>query len=303
MDFDKACKPFDRTYADVTSRICDFAKRLPTPDTDWLNCLIEVFAAERDEWEVRSELSGYRLRMTLFRYKILRLVGGAYLHISYDLPRAMADEWPGSGNWTAGPNPDRGKQIYFQLSDIFPAALIKSASDFRTVGWPAILQRRTAEDVLAPAAMWVDYQRQGAWLNAEFLARSTNRNFVEMKMAEAMTAALDDASIWRPWSLAHLRPPNFILRSPNWASWATLAPFLDGLAWVLAVALPTAIATWQLSRERFRLETLGSFVGAWGMLTLEYVSYAVREPEGFDAHRARRRVELGIVPSVPAALG
>jgi len=295
MDFGKACAPFDRTYADVTRRIRDFAQQLPFPDANWLDRLIDAFAEEREKWENRSELARYRSRLMRFRAKILRLVGGAYLHISYDLPRALADEWPGTGQWTTGPTQARGEQIYFQLSDIFPDALIKSASEFRTVGWAAILQRRTADDVLAPAAMWVDYQRQGAWLNAAFLARSPNRIAAEQKMAEAMVAALQDASLWRPWSLAHLSPPTSILKSPSWVSWVSLAALVAEIAKVLAVVLPTAIITWQLARQQYRLGALQTFIDAWGMLTADYVNYAVREPEGFDGYRARRREELGIV--------
>lgn len=302
-DLQRACRPFDRTYADVTRRIRAFASDLPSPDAEWLDRLVEAFADEREQWGARPELTRYRARMTMFRTRILQLVAGAYLHISYDLPRAMADEWPGAGGWTTGPSRDRGQQLYFQLSELFPAALVRSASEFGTVGWAAILQRRTAEDALAPAAMWVDYQRLGAWTNAEFLARSPGRKAAEAKMAEAMSAALDDASIWRPWSLARLRPPTNILRSPSWTAWAALMSMVGSLAKILAIGLPTAFATWQVARDRFRLETLGSFLEAWGMLTADYVAYAVREPDGFDAYRARRREELGIVPRGAAATG
>lgn len=303
MNFDEACRPFDLTYADVTFRIREFASELSSPDADWLDRLVAGFANERAQWSARSELAQYRVRLALFRTKILRLVAGAYLHISYDLPRSIANEWPGSGHWTAGPTPMRGKQIFFQLSNIFPDALIKSASDFRTVGLAAVLQRPTAKDALAPAAMWIDYQRQGAWLNAEFLASSPNRAIPEARMAEAMSAALDDASLWRPWSLAHLRPPTTILESSSWASWATLLPLLDEMARLIAVGFPTAIITWRYARERFRLQTLASFIHSWGMLTAEYVNHAVREPEGFRAYRASRRAELGIAPPSLAAQG
>lgn len=303
MEFEKACKPFDRTYSHVTKQICAFADELPPPDADWLKRLVRIFQSERQLWEARSELAAYRWRLARFRTKILRLVGGAYLHISYDLPRAMADEWPGRGNWTAGPTAARGEQIYFQLSEIFPICLVRSAGEFGTVGWAAIFQRRTADDLLAPAAMWVDYQRQGAWLNAEFLSRSPNRALAERKMAEAMTAALQDASFWRPWSLARLRPPTSILRSPSWVSWAMLVPLLDDVTRLLGIILPTAIVAWQFARERYRLESLGLFIDRWGMLTSEYVDFAVREPEGFDAYRARRREELGIVPRASAIRG
>lgn len=303
MDLERACRPFDRTYEGVTRRIRAFGAGLPQPQAGWLERLVEAFAKERATWGVRPELANYRLRLTLLRTRLLRLVGGAYLHISYDLPRAMADEWPGGARCPRGPSEQEGQQIYFQLSDVFPAALIDSARDFRTVGLAAIFQRGTAQDVLAPAALWVDHQRQGAWLNGQFLARCPNRAAAEAKMAEAMTAAFDDASLWRPWSLAHLVPPTSILRTPWWVSWATLMVLVDELKTLLAIALPTAFVSWQLAYERYQLEGLGGFVEVWGLLTADYVAYAAREPEGFDTYRVRRREELGIAPRGAAAAG
>lgn len=303
MDLEKACRPFDRTYEGVTRRIRAFGTGLPQPQAAWLERLVDAFAEERAKWGVRPELAGYRLRLTLLRTRILRLIGGAYLHISYDLPRAMADEWPSGTRWPSGPSEQEGQRIYFQLSDVFPGALVESARDFRTVGIAALFHRRTAHDILAPAAMWVDYQRHGAWLTGHFLAHSPNRLDAEERMAKAMTAAFDDASLWRPWSLSHLRPPTSILHTPWWISWATMMTLFGELTRLFIFALPPAFISWQLAHERYRLEGLGAFVELWGVLTADYVSYAAREPEGFAAYRLRRIEELGIAPRGAAPAG
>jgi len=303
MELDKRYyAPFDRTYADVTSRIEGEVDALAAPDADWLRRLVATFQQEREQWNGRPELAAYRARWMFFRSRILRLVAGAYLHIGYDLPRALANDWPGRGSWHAGPDQARGQQIYFRLRGIFPDSLVRSSRDPRTIGFPALLLRPASRKALTGAAIWVDNLRQGAWIHAEILATAADRPVREAAMARAMTAALEDVSLLRPWSILHLGPPHDAFFAPVWTSiFAAALPLLTRLVDLAALVIVSSYVTGRWIYGRARLDNAGDFILAWGYLLDDYLAVAVREPEGFDAYRQRRREELGILRGLGAA--
>ncbi|MGH6616426.1 hypothetical protein [Sphingomonas sp.] len=294
--------PFDRTYADVTKRIEDEAEKLSGANAAWLHRLVVTFKRERTLWNSRPELAGYRLRWLLFRSKALRLVAGAFLHIGYDLPRAIADDWPGTGVWHGGPDVPEGRKIYFRLSSIFPESLVRSSRDPRTIGISAIFLRLASRRALTAAGIWVDHLRQGAWIHAEILSAASDRSSREAAMAVAMTAALEDASLLPPWSIFHLRPPHDAFFSPAWAAVAAaLPPLVDQFGDALSLVIMVSLVTWQLIHGRLQLNSIADFIYAWGYLLNDYLTMAVREPDGFDGYRQRRQAELGIVPGLGAS--
>lgn len=293
--------PFDRTYGDVTKRIEGEADLLAAPDADWLRRLVVTFQLERNQWNDRAELAGYRARWVLFRSRILRLVAGAYLHIGYDLPRALANDWPGDGSWVAGPNPARGQEIYFRLRSIFPDSLVRSSRDLKTIGMPALFLRAASRRALTGAAIWVDNLRQGAWIHAGILAVAPDRPAREEAMSRAMTASLEDVSLLRPWSILHLGPPHDAFFTQGWVSVTALAEVLHQFVDLIGLVIISSYATRRWIDDRERLKGAGDFVYAWGALLSDYLAFAVREPEGFDAYRARRRQELGIERGLGAA--
>jgi hypothetical protein len=294
--------PFDRTYAAVTRGIEREAEQLPSPKRLWLERLVFTFQQERSHWNERPELLAYRLRWMTFRTKLMRLVAGAYLHIGYDLPRALADDWPGQGNWSQGPTKDDGQAIYFKIGQIFPENLVRSARDIRTIGLAALVLRAASEKALSSAGIWVDALRKGAWLHAEILHNAPDRLHREAKMAEAMTAALQDAFLIYPWSILRLLPPDGALYS---FSVAAVAMFLfemlnAGGSYVL-VALISGFVWSRLVYARFRLRVDGDMIYYWGFLTNDYVSAAVRDPEGFNDYLVRRRTGLRQPPEAESS--
>jgi len=293
--------PFDRTYADVTAAIEAAAAKLRSPDADWLRRLIASFQHERDLWNQRADLEPYRERWMQLDSKLSRLAAGAYLHIGYDLPRALADDWPGINNWAGGPREAEGETIYFRLRHIFPDQLARSARSRKTVGLLAWIFQWAPRGALNAMGIWVDALRRGAWQHGRILSRSSNRSYIESKMAEAMAAALEDASIYRPWSFFEMRSPDSAFYSPTIASVGALvtaiAPVLSHLSAGILGAY--TIAKWIEWNWRLRSEI--NFIRLWGYLTTDYLEAAVSEPEGFAAHRERRRSELGLRAFRPLA--
>lgn len=300
---DRYLRPFDRTYAAVTRAIEEEASRLSAPASDWLRRLVVAFQQERALWNARPELIAYRLRWLRFRTKLLRLVAGAYLHIAYDLPRALADDWPGRGNWAGGPPKDVGQAIYFRLAWIFPENLVRSARDFRTIGFGALFLRPVSRKALTSASIWIDALRKGAWLHAEILSTAPDRAQREAKMAEALTAALEDASLIHPWSIMGLLPPDRALYS---SAWATIGALFFEILYAIdnyaSVAILSAYLASRFVEHRVQLRASNDFIYVWGYLTDDYVSFAVREPEGFAEYRQRRRTALGLLPAAGASL-
>lgn len=299
---DRYLIPFDRTYKSVTAAIATEAGKLPSPSSNWLHRLITTFNVERQLWNTRQELEGYRRRWSKLRSNLFRLVAGAYLHIGYDLPRAIADDWPGMGDWVRGPKKMEAQTVYFDLRGIFPASMERSVSDFKAVGWAAIIFRRFSKRTLKNADIWVDNLRRAAWQHAEILALATDRPLKEQKMAEALTAALEDSSdiFWTP---LRLLPPDDAVYLPTWTTLFGLLHVLPDLAVLLLLLVGNGSLISVYTQARIRAEASPRFIDVWGSLTVEYLSYAVREPSGFDNFRQTRRAALmlpEVVKSAPA---
>jgi hypothetical protein len=270
----KHVEPFDRTYRFVTQQINEERAFLVHQEAAWLGRLVEGFQAERDNWNRANDLVDYRRQWRTFRTKLLRLVAGAYLHIGYDLPRALANDWPGAGAWTGGPDLLRGQAVYFRLRRIFPISLRKSAKNFRTIGWPAIFAKLVSDRLLDRTTLWVNHLRACAWIHAQTLTTCGNRPFREFKMAEAMTAALEDASDIRPLSTLDLLPPDSMLFS---AAWLPIlindAPQFANL--LLSLVTITLLSLSYVRAYQARLLSAEGFVNFWGALTSEYIAKAV----------------------------
>ena len=129
-------RPFDRTYRKVTDKIALYDAADPA-ERRWLNALIDGFQAERDVWDTTPELSPYFLRCTRLKHRLLHLAVCAFLHISYDLPRVIANGSPGFPPWLP-PSSLRGQWIYFDLASNFPEALQEIAHDRTVMGYPTL---------------------------------------------------------------------------------------------------------------------------------------------------------------------
>jgi len=296
---DSQLEPFDTVYRSVTAVMTGHAAGLNPPDRAWLEALIVAFANERAVWNTDPSLIPYRREWKRLRSRVMWLVAGAYLHVGYDLPRALADHWPGRGPWRAGPDHDRGAQIFFvELAPVFPEQLAKAVGNRRIVGWlrfPSLIMTR---GMARAASIWVHSLRQGAWLHAGKLARSKRRPALEAAMADAMQAALADASDVYLWRIAALRSPEAaIWTSPVAAVGAAMAPswaqsVIAGVASALGVHLIWAY----VRRHRREDERATAFVELWGRLLTDYLSVAVSKPGDFHRRRNQRRALLGLPP-------
>lgn len=295
--------PFDRTYARVTERMRGVASGLRDDERAWLERLIVAFAVERDVWNQRPELEPYRRRWGRLRTRFLWLAAGAYLHISFDLSRALADEWPGEAAWSEGPTKLRGEVIYFDLEDLFVESTARAARDHRVVGWLTAILSLFPGGMLKLLAGWMLELRRAAWMHADVLASQTDRPRRERAMAQAMAAALEDTSDLRPWSISALRPPDAVLRSPAWiASVASLFSFasLNDTLVMVAMSITAGIAVaqihhliWQLSDRSYEFT---SFIEDFGARVRSYLDVAVFEPDRLDGFLAEVRATAGLAP-------
>ncbi len=288
-------EPFDRTYADVTKGMMSAAARLSGADRDWLYRLIDTFATERTLWNRRPELDDYRRRWRRLRTRFVRLAAGAYLHISYDLPRAIADDWPGKGSWSHGPTELRGEQIYSEIRDVFPRTLRRVSRDARISGWLVAVLAPLSTPMLAPLGTWLLHLRIAAWSHARILATQPNRALREQAMALAVSAALEDASDFRPWRTALLQPPDHVLYTPIWAG--LVAVLLSWGPVVATIGLAAGVA-FLVSELRIRtllrsVETM-LFVQDLAERLLDYVDVAVHNPEEFASYLANVRSQQGL---------
>lgn len=311
--------PFDRVYETVTQDILVFAHReLKDEEREWLLRLVDAFWEQRQLWNERPELEAYRMEWNRFQSRLMRLVAGAYLHIGYDLPRAMADEWPGSGRWWPRPEYGRAYRIYLYLKPIFPRNFARWAGRIETFGKLAPLAGEASFAAIHQAGIWVENLRRGAWEHALLLATEPHRELREEAMAKAMVAALEDVTSWRPLTVLDLRPPDDAFLGVTLVSavaFQTSTPasplaVLDGLmaspyvllaANILSGVFTALLAvTWlefrRRRRERSRTQIL--FINAWGRLLSEYLAAAMKNPEGFDTYRHERRVRMGLEPPV-----
>jgi len=285
--------PFDITYQVVTDRMRAVASELNADEQDWVATLINEFQAERALWHNKQELTGYGNSCTRLRVRLLQLAACAYLHVAYDLPRLIADNWPGLDEWSEGPNEFRAEQLYFRLGSAFPYAVTTVAGDRKVLGLPSFVWRIAPGGLRLSATYgvshWVGHLRMAAWIHARRLAHEPHlRERREQLMLIAMTAALAHVSNLRPWTAGLLYPPNL-------GAMAVLPLSLAELdqAWVgAAAASMMLLSAGTLIALGFRRELeLRSFVDAFGQRVYEYTAAAIELPEGFFDYLRRRETE------------
>jgi hypothetical protein len=275
--------PFDLTYQKVTGKIAVYRSSTPNEQL-WLQSLIDGFQAERDVWDTTPDLSPYFLRCTRLKHRLLHLAVCACLHISYDLPRVIADRWPGRAPWRDPPRL-RGQWVFFDLASTFPEALQEISKDRKVMGYPSRIAWLVPPTAMEALGHWVLHLRTAAWIHARLLREDPgNRAFRERRMLEAMTAALRRVSDWTPWSGALLHPPNPPLPRATPTLFALTAADFDH-AWIGAagLALVGAAAASYAALALRREAELRRFVNQLGLLTHVYVMKAATNPErGFE---------------------
>jgi hypothetical protein len=222
------------------------------------------------------------------------LVAGAYLHISYDLPRAIADDWPGQGDWSHGPDELRGQQIYSEVRDVFPKSLRRVSRDAKIIGWMVVVLSPLSQSMLAPLGTWMLHLRRAAWDHARVLATQPDRARREAAMAEAMGAALEDVSDFRPWTGSLLEPPDQVLYASIWSILTALLLTLQDYLPLLGLQLVFAFLVSEFYfRSLIRSTDSVSFAEQLAQRLLEYLDVAVHNPDGLANYLAEVRSAAG----------
>ena len=184
-EFAESTAPFAKLYGQVTAQLRLRQQALPAAvEREWIDYLIQGFDREFKAWEYKPRLRPY-LDLTgesCGASPALRVIGHAYLHICYDLPRVLAnslnaipiDRW-------------RAQAIYRQLGPDFAAVYKHAISDAAIFGgyaklWNAaskILSKRKAAAVTGLLGNWLFTRRTEAWINAAILRESPDRHHLD----------------------------------------------------------------------------------------------------------------------------
>lgn len=105
QNFPERTRPFQLLYEEVTARLTKVADGLPSRESSWLRWLIQRFWESHLEWIAGDP----RVAEYLYRFhrgyspRALRVIGHAFLHIAYDLPRDI--DWSFTGAPSASEAP------------------------------------------------------------------------------------------------------------------------------------------------------------------------------------------------------
>lgn len=276
-------EPFDRTFALVIDRINLASQEFPADARAWIGAVVAGFQFERDRWE-DNKFGDYRMEWQRLRPKILQLAAASYLHVSYDVPRVLANEWPETLRWPRLPV-HNASAYFFLLDREFLDIFMTAAGDRRIAGWPAYLLGRSPRWAFRIGNQWLLLLRRAAWPHAQQLIHSPDRNYLEQKMLFAVTAALKDVN-GRAWRLGLLSPPDHaFVPAILPVTFSDFDKFWAGATAVAALAVLLALMD---RLNGYRYDEMTQYIDKLGSRTLEYVSAAVANPEGFDQYRSSR---------------
>jgi hypothetical protein len=275
-------KPFDEIYRAVTARMEDRATQLRVVnERNWLKEIMVAFQHERDLWPDSQPLDPYRIQWARLRFRVVRLVASAFLHVSYDLPRVLANNWPQKGAWSGGPLEPRAEFLYIDLRSIFSDILSTRARRLQVTGIYAPILWCVPLKLIGNLVHWVSHLREGAWRHGRTLASQNARvrADTEQRMIEAMSRALRDVSNL-PWRFTLPEPPNVFPR------FAVVPAFLvdpDAFAAIVLAATfilfcAVAYIFWAL----LKAEEISRFVDEFGFRVERYMELAVHEPDKFQ---------------------
>jgi hypothetical protein len=182
-----------------------------------------------EAWEYKSEVRDYLLRFKQRGvFSVYQLIGHAYLHIAYDLPRVIADSHTNTyGSPLTDPlgveipqaiPMDRARLIYLAPGPDFLALMQKTSGWWSVAGvfsLSKIIPGR--KSLMGTFGYWVVALQTVAWIHADNLRESGTRISLEEKLLESVKQAAIEVDRQRrnPFGwLARLFPPNFLLAIP-----------------------------------------------------------------------------------------
>jgi len=188
-------------YDAVTDMIRERSMHWTPPDDLFVEYLIAGFFKYYKEWKQRPELLSY---LSLFHqesaYRALQLIGQAYLHMAYDLPRTIANAYSA----VAGIDRSRTTAYYLSLEPGFVQVAEQSFKRREIVGVFAFLgasrvSRRTAAGNFC---FWMKNIRSNALHHASILASppsGMSRERLEQSLVEEIQAAAEKV-LRRSWN-------------------------------------------------------------------------------------------------------
>jgi len=210
---------FRLLYDSMTEELSKYAGGLPARnEREWFQELIEGFEREFEAWERNLRLRRCLERIAGVRTQALRVIGHAYIHIGYDLPRVIADSF----SHRQAHEVSRLQECYLDATNVvretFEAAATKRSifGGYGPVFW--IVRRAPIVRYLDLGA-WAIRLRERSWDAAERLRDSPNRHADEAEMWREVEAKLRSATEhWNPlrWIYELRDPPRLPLaRSPS----------------------------------------------------------------------------------------
>lgn len=258
--FEKRTEPFKLLYDEVSNVMKDGGAKLSSEERAWLEYLIAAFKRNYEAWEFKAELRDYLLRIekrSLFR--VYDLIGHAYLHVAYDLPRVIADSHsntrPGGSSFDElelkipqSIDMDRARPIYLGFGPRFLELMEKSSKKWAVAGWFSLTKLIPGRNSLMRTfGYWVVSLRTVAWIHADSLREASDRKALEGKLLQAIKDAADavDGQRWNPFAwLSRLFPPVLSVVPVLWLQqtlnqrwFTTLSAYIGGAVLLIIIYL------------------------------------------------------------------
>lgn len=286
-------EPFDKVYKLVTAEITTHPVHTSHKQASvWLNKLTTEFEAEYQKWPHDREYRKYfeACRDQKLWFKFLYLTLGAYLHISYDLPRVISRNWPTGGY----PTEELAEEVFFKLSPMFPEIFGRAVRDKDVMGWFRA-RFEVPESARIAASHWMMHLRTAAWVHARRLHLSpTDRVQREKNMMKALIAAVEHVCNSDLLSAARLIPPHAMLvpmaQITPTASSTESGMSIGSKALMGLVCAAIGVAIWKRRRDR----QVVNLIEALGWRILLYTNRAVHcaNPEEFDKYLVKQEMAL-----------
>lgn len=218
LNFEHITEPFWRTYARVDLSMLE--ETAGKPCQVWIRNLMVGFRREYDEWRygpLQSYVNAYRESPDK-----VRLVGLAYLHMGYDLPRVLANHWPTRDSEEAdrlqsfespGISIPTGQSVYEERWKAYYDLNEVLANVYREeIPWKSLLPAPIIDNLPMLPVFWMFLMRERAWMLASELVRAgAARPLLEERIRQqVMERGMAFASAWIltiPQRLHDLQPP------------------------------------------------------------------------------------------------
>jgi hypothetical protein len=212
-------RPFWMLYDAVTDMIRERSTSWTPPDDLFVEYLIAGFFKYYEEWKQRPELLSY---LSLFHqesaYRALQLIGQAYLHMAYDLPRTIANAY------SEFPGIDRSRTTanYLSLESGFVQVAEQTFRRREIVGLFAFIgaSRHSRRTAAGNFCFWMKNIRSNALHHAGILHNppgGMSRKSLEQNLIEEIQAAAEEVlrRSWNPlcW-LPALSSPSILVVLP-----------------------------------------------------------------------------------------